>query len=83
MAQAPEQGLIFWHLNDFDRYGNTWQNVISTGVNYYDWLHSNSFYFDEGNNHIYISYSTKIEDCNKLNISFTKLNTELLDFQNL
>ena len=34
------------------------------------------------NNNIYISYSSKIEDCNKLNISFAKLNTKLLDFQN-
>ncbi len=46
----------FYTLNDYDEYGGTWQNTIIQGWNHYDWLHSNSFYFDEENNHIYISH---------------------------
>jgi len=46
----------YYTLNDYDAYGGTWQNTITQGWNYYDWLHSNSFYFDEESSHIYISH---------------------------
>ena len=46
----------YYTMNDYDALGGTWMNTIIQGWGHYDWLHSNSFYFDEENSHIYISH---------------------------
>ena len=59
-----DSGEIVWDWNpfdyytllDYDAYGDSWQKTINSSLSYYDWLHANSFYFDEENNHIYISH---------------------------
>jgi hypothetical protein len=41
-------------LDDFDNYGSTWNDAF---INLeYDWTHANSFFFDENEGAIYISY---------------------------
>ena len=55
---------VVWSWNPFDYYsfdeydslGGTWNYVASSGRNYFDWLHSNAFFFDAEKSEIYISH---------------------------
>ena len=42
-------------IKDFDNIGPTWIEAYNNPLQYYDWLHSNSIYFDEAESAIYIS----------------------------
>ncbi|MDP7465204.1 MAG: aryl-sulfate sulfotransferase [Candidatus Marinimicrobia bacterium] len=46
----------YFSMDDYDSIGGTWIRTAVLGRNFYDWLHTNSFYFDDKNNEIYISH---------------------------
>ena len=45
----------YFTLKDFDNYGPTWLEAYNNPLQYYDWMHSNSIFFDEADSIIYIS----------------------------
>ena len=42
-------------MEDYDNNGFTWWAAFNWGGQFYDWMHSNSIFFDETNDHVYMS----------------------------